>query len=88
MNIDTILRKTLFISGLALIDKTLPAILEMINKDTDRSGVMAAVDSLNEILKSLKVMGLKNQEYIQSIATVINDILMEKVSSFILCCFN
>ncbi len=66
-----------------MIDKTLPAILEMINKDTDRSGVMAAVDSLDEILKSLKIVGLKNQEYIQSIATVINDILMEKVGPFI-----
>eukprot|EP00794_Sanderia_malayensis_P019209 gene19209-21133_t len=65
-------------SVLALVSKTVPVALEMINKDTDRNSVMAAVDSINEILKALKFIGWRDHDSIQSIAEAVNVLFMER----------
>ena len=65
---------------MGLTSKTLAAALGMINKDHDQSCVMAAIDALNDILKSFRGIGLQNKEFIDLIANAAHDLFLEKVT--------
>ena len=73
---------------MGLTSKTLAAALGMINKDRDQSCVMAAIDALNDILKSFRGIGLQNKEFTDLIANVAHDLFLEKVTLCNLLTFN
>ena len=53
--------------------------LSLINKDTDQSCVMAAIDAINEILKSFKCGDLQDGEVINQVGSAAHSLLLEKV---------
>lgn len=53
--------------------------LSLIRKNLDQSCVMAAVDAINEILKSFKGGDLQSNEITHQIASVAHDLFLEKV---------
>ena len=62
-----------------LTSKGLAFALSLINKDTYQSCVMAAIDALNQILKSFKGGDLQDMEVMKQIATAAHDLFLEKV---------
>ena len=70
----------LYLSAIGLTSKALSFALSLINKDNDQSCVMAAIDAVNQILKSFKGGDLQNNELANQIATAAHNVFLEKVN--------
>lgn len=62
-----------------LTSKVFAMALSLIRKNLDQSCVMAAVDAINEILKSFKGGDLQSNEITHQIASVAHDLFLEKI---------
>jgi len=65
-------------SALVLSNKAFAFALSLINKDTDQSCVMAAIDAINEVLKSFKGGDLQDSEVINQVASAAHNLFLEK----------
>lgn len=64
-----------------MLNTAIPTFITVITKDKDRSVSMATLQSLNEVLKSVKSLIVDEHGYPDGIANAARTVLMQKVCS-------
>ena len=64
-----------------MLSTAIPTFITVITKDKDRSVAMATLQSLNEVLKSVKSVIIDEQGHPDAIANAARTVLMQKVGS-------
>lgn len=64
-----------------MLSTAVPTFITVITKDKDRSVAMATLQSLNEVLKSVKSVIIDEQGHPDAIANAARTVLMQKVGS-------
>ena len=67
-----------------MLNTAIPTFITVITKDKDRSVAMATLQSLNEVLKSVKSLIVDEHGHPDGIANAARTVLMQKVCSIIL----
>ena len=64
-----------------MLSAVVPAYIAMINKDKDRTVVMATLEALIGILKSLRAAAVQGSDYVDGIAAAVKTVLLQKVGA-------
>lgn len=63
-----------------MLNAVIPAFIAILTKDKDRTVVMATLQALTSILKTLRSVALQENDFVDGIAAVVKSVLLQKVS--------